>query len=185
MPIAEMTLKLGELTLTGKGAKMVPLTSGGDILKWTPGPLQILFQPKAYQDPTASRVSVCFKSTAEVEAYVQELESWILKEVTQNPAIYLGQAYSEDKILGMFTSAIKTSEKGYKHLRAKMNLAGKGQVKVWGEDKKPRQAPDDWTTCEVHPCLHVKGLWVMSKDFGVLIEMHDAMVSESSQLCPF
>jgi hypothetical protein len=39
--------------------------------------------------------------------------------------------------------------------------------------------------CEVQPCLIIKGLWVMSKDFGLLIEMADALVSESSQLCPF
>ena len=109
MPVAEMNLKLGELALTGKGAKMVPLTAQGEVLKWTPGPLQILFQPKAFNDPSASRVSVCFRSTPEVEQYVQELEAWILNEVTQNPAIYLGQGVSADKIQDMFTSCIKTS----------------------------------------------------------------------------
>jgi hypothetical protein len=58
-------------------------------------------------------------------------------------------------------------------------------VKCWDLDKKPRPPPDDWTLCEVQPCIQIKGLWVMSKDFGLLIEMADALVSESSQLCPF
>ena len=185
MPLETSALKLGELTLIGKGAKITPLTSKGDTLKWTLGPSQILFQPKAYNDPTASRVSVCFRSTGEIEEYVHELEAWILKEVSSNPQMYLGQTCSEAQVRERFTSALKTSEKGYTHLRAKMNLAGKGQVKCWDEDKKPRPPPEDWTTCEVRPCLHIKGLWVMSKDFGLLIEMPDAMVSESSQLCPF
>jgi hypothetical protein len=179
------SLKLGEITLLGKGAKVTPLTSNGGILKWTPGPLQILFQPKAFNDPTATRVSVCFKSTSEIEDYIEQLEAWILKEVSSNPQMYLGQACSEAQVRERFTSALKTSEKGCKHLRAKMNLAGKGQVRVWDENRRPRQAPEDWTMCEVQPCLIIKGLWVMSKDFGLLIEMADALVSESSQLCPF
>ena len=180
------SLNLGEVALIGKGAKVAPLTSNGGTLKWTPGPLQILFQPKAFSDPAATRVSVCFKSTPQIEEYIEELESWILKEVASNPQQYLGQALSESQVRERFTSALKTSEKGYKHLRAKMNIGtGKGAVKCWDENKRPRPPPDDWTLCEVQPCLLIKGLWVMSKDFGLLIEMPDALVSESSQLCPF
>jgi hypothetical protein len=178
-------LKLGDLQLTGKGAKHIPITRNNEALKWNPGPSQILFHPKAYNDPSASRVSVCFRSTPEIEAYVTKLEEWILNAVSSNPSAYLGQCYSEDKVREMFTSALKTSDKGYTHLRAKMNIAGKGQVKCWDVAKMPRPAPEDWTTCEVQPCLQVKGLWVMSKDFGVIIEMTDALVNESSQLCPF
>ena len=185
MPLETSALKLGELTLIGKGAKVAPLTSKGDTLRWTPGPSQILFQPKAYNDPTASRVSVCFRSTSEIEEYVQELEAWILKEVASNPQVYLGQVCSEAQVRERFTSALKTSEKGYTHLRAKMNLAGKQAVKCWDEHRKPRPHPEDWTTCEVRPCLHIKGIWVMSKDFGLLIEMADAMVSETVIDCPF
>jgi len=187
MPSLETSaLKLGEITLLGKGAKVTPLTSNGDALKWRPGPLQILFQPKAYNDPAATRVSVCFKSTPEIEEYIDELEAWILKEVSSNPQMYLGHACSEQKVKEMFTSALKTSEKGYVHLRAKMNVAGKNQVKCWDINTRlPRPPPEDWTLCEVQPFLHIKGLWVMSKDFGLLIEMGDALVSESSQLCPF
>ena len=185
MPLETSALKLGELTLIGKGAKITPLTSKGETLKWTLGPSQILFHPKAYNDPTASRVSVCFRSTSEIEEYVHELEAWILNEVSSNPQMYLGQTCSEAQVRERFTSALKTSEKGYTHLRAKMNLAGKGQVKCWDEYCKPRPPPDDWTSCEVRPCLVIKGLWVMSKDFGLLIEMPDALVSETVNACPF
>ena len=187
MPSLETAaLKLGEVTLMGKGARIAPLTINGDALKWRPGALQMLFQPNAYNDPTASRVSACFKSTPEIEEYIHELEQWILKEVSSNPQMYLGQTCSAAQVQERFTSALKTSEKGYVHLRVKMNIAGKNQVKCWDANSRlPRPAPDDWTFCEVTPFLHIKGIWVMSKDFGLLIEMPDALVSESSQLCPF
>ena len=88
MPLEVSSLKLGELQVSSKGSKQVPITQNGELLKWTPGPLQVLFHPKAYNDPSASRVSV--KSTPEVEAYVQQLEAWVLKQVSSNPQLYLG-----------------------------------------------------------------------------------------------
>jgi hypothetical protein len=186
MPALETSaLKLGEVALLGKGAKVAPLTSNGTALKWTPGSLQVLFQPKAFNDPNASRVSVCFSSNDEIEEYIKTLEAWILKEVASNPHQYLGQACSDSKVREMFTSALKTSDKGYTHLRCKMNIAGKNAVRCWDENKKPRPPPEDWTLCDVQPCLQIKGLWVMSKDFGLLIEMSDAQVGESSLMCPF
>ena len=114
MPSEMTNLKLGEITLLGKGkgAKVTPLTSNGETLKWTPGPLQVLFQPKAFNDPSATRVSVCFKSTPEIEAYVHELEAWIVGEVSKNPHTYLGQNFSAAQVQQMFTSALKTSDKG-------------------------------------------------------------------------
>ena len=187
MPSLETrALKLGEVTLLGKGAKVAPLTSHGEALMWRPGSLQILFQPKAFNDPTATRVSVCFKSTPEIEDYIHELEQWILKEVASNPTMYLGQSCTAAQVQERFTSALKTSDKGYVHLRVKMNISGRSQVKCWDANTRlPRPPPDDWTLCEVTPFLQIKGLWVMSKDFGLLLEMSDALVSESSQLCPF
>jgi len=185
-PLETTALKLGEVTLVGKGAKIAPLTSHGDALKWRPGPVQILFQPKAFNDPSATRVSVCFRSTAELEEYIHELESWILKEVASNPQMYLGTCCSAAQVQERFTSALKTTDKGYVHLRAKMNIAGRNQVKCWDANTRlPRAPPEDWTLCEVTPFFQIKGIWVMSKDFGLLIEMPDALVSESSQLCPF
>jgi hypothetical protein len=186
MPALEMTnLKLGEITLLGKGAKVTPLTSDGAVLKWTPGSLPILFQPKAFNDPAATRVSVCFGSNSDIEDYIRTLEAWILKEVQSNPQKYLGQACSPDRVREMFSSALKTNEKGYTHLRCKMNIAGKNAVRCWDEHKKPCPPPDDWTLYDVQPCLLIKGLWVMNKDFGLLIEMSDAQVGESSLMCPF
>jgi hypothetical protein len=186
-PLETRDLKLGELTLIGKGAKVAPLTtSNAGPVKWMPGRLQMLFQPKAFNDPAASRVSACFRTTPGVEEYISELESWIIQEVASNPQMYLGQACSEAKVREMFTSALKTSEKGYTHLRVKMNLAGKGAVKCWDENNRlPRPFPEDWTLCEVSPFLQIKGIWVMNRDFGLLIEMTDALLTESSQLCPF
>jgi hypothetical protein len=186
MPLETSSLKLGELVVSGKGAKQVPLTSADIPLVWRPGPLRVQWQPKAFNDPEASRVAICFQATGEVEAYVQALESWVLDALSAAPRKYFGQDLAPLQIRERFVSAIKTSQKGYAHLRAKMNLAGRAQVRCWNaEDRKARKQPEDWTMCEVQPCLEIKGLWVMNRDFGLLIEMTDALISESSSICPF
>ena len=58
-------------------------------------------------------------------------------------------------------------------------------MRCWDEHKKPCPPPDDWTLYDVQPCLQIKGLWMMNKDVGLLIEMSDAQVGESSLMCPF
>jgi hypothetical protein len=37
----------------------------------------------------------------------------------------------------------------------------------------------------VTPRFHIKGLWMMSRDWGLLIELTDALVTEYSAECPF
>jgi hypothetical protein len=67
-----------------------------------------------------------------------------------------------------------------------MNLTGRNGVRCWdAESKVPRKMPDDWTICEVTPCFEIKGVWIMNKDFGLLLECADVLVSEYMAACPF
>ena len=187
MPALEIkTLSLGELSVSGKGSKSIPLYSQDAPLVWRPGPLRVQWQPKAYNDPEANRVAVCFQATDAVEAYLHVLEDWVIKTLALAPKKFFGQDLSESQIRERYNPAIKVSQKGYSHLKAKMNIAGRTGVRCWDtETRAQRKQPDDWTMCEVQPSLEIKGLWVMNKDFGLVIEMTDALISESSTLCPF
>ena len=187
MPTLETnTLSLNELQISGKGAKQVLLYSRDAALVWKPGPLRVQWQPKAFNDPDASRVAICFQSNEEVESYLQALDTWVIKTLALAPRKYFGQDLTESQIKERYTPALKTSQKGYVHLRAKMNLAGRNGVRCWdAESRLQRKAPEDWTVCEVQPSLEIKGLWLMSKDFGLLLEMTDCLINETSTLCPF
>ena len=187
MPTLEMnSLSLGELQVSSKGAKQVPLFCSDKPLQWRPGPLKVQWQPKAFNGPDASRVAICFASNESVEAYLQQLDAWVVKVVSDASRKYFGQDLSPTQIAERYSPAVKVSQKGYSHLRAKMNLTGRNGVKCWdAESKQQRKMPDDWTMCEVSPCLEIKGLWIMNKDFGLLIEMTDALISESFTVCPF
>ena len=57
-------LRLGELFVNAKGAKSIPISRpDGKPVLWQPGPHQVVFEPSAYNDPTAIRVNIAFLPT--------------------------------------------------------------------------------------------------------------------------
>ena len=182
MPLETSGLTLGDLSQTGKGAKTVPILGN---TSYAPGELRVLWQPKAFDGTDASRVSISFVPTTEVEADIFGLEAWVLQMVSQDPSKYFGQQLTPAQISDRFTSCLKTSEKGYRSIRAKMNLHGRNACRCWDSNKASRDMPEDWTSCSVQPKFLIKGLWIMSRDFGILLELTDALISESDAACPF
>ena len=181
-PFQTSSLTLGNIVASGK-AKTVPLT--GDCV-WTPSDLtKVLWQPKGFNGEDTNRVAISFTSGPEAEQELLLLEQWILDVVGKEPKRFLGQELTPAQVKERFVSAVKVSEKGYKTIRAKMNFSGRQGVKCWDETKRPRELPEDWTMCTVAPRFQAKGLWVANKDFGLILEMTDAMVTEGSAECPF
>ena len=66
-----------------------------------------------------------------------------------------------------------------------MNIAGKNAVTCWTPDKVKRSLPESWRDCKITPKLHFKGLYVMGRDVGMLIDVTHAKVEELVQQCPF
>jgi len=186
MPLEVNSLTLGDLTTTGKGTKQIPLRCKDGLLKFQPGPLRVLWQPQAYNEPTATRVPICFESTPEVEDYMNTLDDWVIKALAAGSQNYFGGTLTVDQVRDKYTSSLKTSQKGYKHLKAKMNIVGRASARFWSPDAtKPGAPPQDWTNCAVEPILEIRGLWFLSKEMGLLVELTDALVTENSVACPF
>lgn len=185
-PLEIRDLTLGDPTVSAKGSKQIPLSDRDEPLTYRPAPLRVMWPPKAFNDADASRVPICFQASDAVQAYFSALDDWIVKTLATAPRKYFGQDMTLEQIQERYASAIKTSSKGYVHLKAKMNIAGRSQVRCWDANtRQPRKLPSDWTTCEVQPYFEIRGLWLMGKDFGLLVELTDALISESAPSCPF
>ena len=60
-------LRIGELFVNAKGAKSIPISlPTGKPVIWQPGPHRVLFEPSAYNDPTAIRVNIAFQPNPRV-----------------------------------------------------------------------------------------------------------------------
>ena len=182
MPLETSGLTLGEISASGKGARSVPINGPNT---WATGELRVLWPPRSFDGTDQNRVSISFQTTDALEDDIKKLEDWVIERVTAYSKKYLGQDMTQAQVRERFVSLLKVSDKGFRSLRAKMNFTGRNGVQCWTEDKQKRDLPEDWLSCSVSPIFRIKGLWLMSRDWGILCEMEHAQISESTEACPF
>ena len=131
-------LNFAALAVAAKGSKQVPaLYSDGSSVVFQPETLfEVPFEPSAFNDPEATRVTLCLNPTEEVCETIRELDEWILESLIANPTNLLGLTLSAEQIRERYVSSMKTSEKGYKTLRTKMNKAGRYALQCYTPTKE-------------------------------------------------
>ena len=179
-------LQLGDVSTTGKG-KNVPFLYGKTPVVWIPeSSLTVAYEPGVFSGEEVSRVNICFRLQSDVEDELVQLDEWVVKQATSHSERLFGKALSEEQVRAKYQPALKTSDKGYPPvLRAKMNISGKGVVKIW-QDKKAREPPNPWSGCAVNGRLLLKSLYLMGGNFGCTFEVSDLeIVEEPASSCPF
>ena len=180
-------LAFSPLITTAKGAKQLPaLYKNGDPVAWHAERfMEVPFEPSAFGDPDASRVTLCINPSDVLTAQIKELDAWCIDTLISTPNL-LGGDLSHDQIRDRYVSSLKTSDKGYTTLRAKMNKSGRFALQCYDMEKEKRLQPDTWRGCSIRPRIVWKGLWVMGKDMGALLEISHCIVEESGgEECPF
>ena len=90
------------------------------------------------------------------------------------------------EVRSWYHSALKVHEaSGTCYLRVKVNMTGKSAVRFRDSMRQQRSPPKSWTSCSVTPRIVVKGIWLMGKDFGLTLDLHDALLDEQPTECPF
>ena len=185
--IAVANLAFAPLFTTAKGAKQLPvLCTNGDPVSWQPEQfMEVPFEPSAFGDPEASRVTLCFTPSETLSAQISEVDAWCIETIISNPSL-LGVVLTPEQVKERYASSFKTSEKGYQTLRCKMNKSGRYALQCYDTEKEKRSQPDTWRGCSIRPRLVFKGLWVMGKDFGSIIECTHCIVQQGAgDDCPF
>ena len=175
------------LYTTAKGAKQLPaLYTNGEPVAWQPDDFQeIPFEPSAYGDAEAIRVTLCVTPSDQLISSVELLDAWCIATLIANPAL-LGIALTPEQVHERYSSSLKTSEKGYKSLRAKMNKSGRYALQCYDSEHEKRPHPETWCAFSVRPRLVFEGHWVMGKDFGTILECTHALIQEgTNDVCPF
>ena len=69
--------------------------------------------------------------------------------------------------------------------RTKVNLHDKG-VTFWDSDGNMRGPPNSWIKLTAIPRLHVSHVWIMGREFGVVLTCTDLQLYEAEpRECPF
>ena len=176
---------LGDLQVSGKGQKSIPVI-GSDLKNEAyvfPRKMPVPFNPSAYQNAEANRLSLCFTPTSECVEAVKSLEAQIIDHL--KPRIKeLGLDVSSTNT-DWFKSALKLSKQGQSLSRTKINLAGRSALRVWGANKHMIPYPVDWSGYMVTPKIWVKQLYVSNKEIGLVLECTDVSVEPIKHACPF
>jgi hypothetical protein len=182
-----LDFKLGDLTISSKGAKAIPVTTRtGSPLIWMHNESLIpCYQPSAFNDPDATRVNLCLQMTDSLAEQLKSLDRSLITALSADSKKYFGQNLSADEVKNRMQPSVKVSEKGFDHWRCKLNLSGRGKVQCYSMDKTVRALPENWLAVSVRPRVQIKSIWIMSKEIGVIYEVVACQIDESVQECPF
>ncbi len=183
-----LDFKLGDLLVTSKGAKQIPVTTkAGSPLIWMHNEaLTVCYQPSAFNDPDATRVNLCLGMTDSLAQQLKSFDASLITAIAAESKKYFGgQSLSIEEVKNRMQPSVKVSEKGYDHWRCKMNIAGRSKVQCYGTDRLVRALPENWLAVSVKPRVQIKSIWIMSKEIGVIWEVVACQIDESVQECPF
>ena len=140
-------LQLGDVFMSGKGAKSVPFLYGKNPVVWQPeSSLTVAYEPGVFSGEEAARVNICFRLQTDVEEALVQLDEWVVEQATKASERLFGKAMNEDQIRAKYQPALKTSDKGYPPVLR----ASKPLVRMHGER----------TAFDQKPIPHVGQLWM-------------------------
>ena len=148
--------------------------------------LEVPFEPSAYNDSEANRVTLCINPSEAVCDTISALDEWCIQTLSSNPVALIGVQMSPEQIRERFVSCLKTSEKGYKTLRMKMSKSGRYALQCYNTEKEKREHPDTWRGCSIQPRICLKGLYLMGREMGPIFECTHVLLREpGGDECPF
>jgi hypothetical protein len=183
-------LSLGDVVVTGKGAKQIPLISkqNGEAVTWNPQDfLTVMFEPSAYNQPDATRLNLCLSVTPAVARSLSAFDEWLTTTLAAESLRLFGTALTVEEVRGKFLPTLRTHEAtGSQSLRLKMNTTGRSRVRLWDMTRNPISAPPSWTQCSAKCKIRLKAVWLMGKnEMGVVAEVTDVMLDDAEAECPF
>ena len=161
--LAIENLAFAPLFTTAKGANHLPaLYINGDPVAWQPEPfMEVPFEPSAFGDPEASRVTLCFTPSETLSAQISNLDAWCIDTIIPTPSL-LGVVLTPQQVKERYASSLKTSKKGYLTLRCTMNKSGRYALQCYDTEKEKRSQPDTWRGCSIRPRIVWKEIWMMA-----------------------
>jgi len=181
-------LQIGSVAVSAKGAKSAPITEYGTTKPafWKSHEnMYVVLEPGAYNDHNATKVNLMLRLTEAQENSLMDLDNWCLDYAVKNSERLFGKTLPVEQVRARYVPRVKTSEMYQSTIRVKMNLTGLGAVRFWTPNGQRATAPEKWRGSTVNACVRLKSLWFMPSQFGIVLELTDAQVTEAPELCPF
>ena len=182
-------IEISDVVSSAKGGKSASIFYKDGPVLWQPSDMTVVFEPGTYSGEPASRVDLTLRPQADAREILQGLDAFIILHVAERSEEFFGQKLSAIEVEARYNPLLKQpSKEGYEHLlKVKLNISGKAPVRVWDSLGLPAEAPKTWRGLKVSVQIRLKGIYIMGKTFGCIMEAQDIRVQGGSEepQCPF
>ena len=183
-------LILKDPQISARGAKSCPLLDDKDCKVYiTIGskdkPVSTPFGATSFNDEATSRKTIEFNLTEEQEEQFKRFDVWAIGYLSEHSERLFKKKLTPDQVREGYRSPV-TKKGSYRgHLRCKINSSGTAMVRCWNSEDKRREMPTDLRNHEMVPRINISHLWMMSREYGWVLQVNDLMVCEGVEVCPF
>ena len=177
-----MTITICELKASAIGSTWrAALQQNGCDVEWKATARTTMpWQPNSH-DPDSNTLNFCFRPTAELIAWVSDLEADIVQQVANNSEIYFGKQLAADAVRATFQTALKVSNKGTEHFQAKGRYSN---IKFWDKNQKPMKEPTVWNGDDEYKfVIRAGAVWLSDKSWGISYDLRHLQIFAGD--CPF
>ena len=184
-------MALRDPQVSAKGAKSCQLisTPQNEKVFMTLGskaePLRTPFGATTYGDEEATRKTLEFSLSPEQHKFWQQFDEWAVNYLAENAGRFFKKELTKDQIREQYKSPVTQKGEYRPMLRCKINTSGSTPVRCWDENDQRVELPDDLRSYDLVPRVQISHMWVMSKEFGWVINTCDLMVRSQPQISPF
>jgi len=177
-------LSLGEVYVSPKGGKTVPLSIDGAPVQQRMPAMDVPFEPRSFDGSEQNRISICFRPPGDAVTWLEAVDAAILVLAQGASVALFGKELTPDQLAERYVSALKR-QGAYPLFRAKITRTGPAKTRCWRDDGRV-DAPATWQGSCVTPIVSLKSLWLSKTEFGPIFDVTDALVDAPAvEECPF
>ena len=182
-------LTVGDVIISPKGAKICPITREGDkVFHVHQNYLKCPWGPSTFdKDESNPRQSLEFRTDSELLQTFEALDRWCLDYAYKNSETLFKKQLSLDVIKERYVPVLKHHPSHDALLKTKINMPGlhSSPARIWNMAGEPCPLPTAWRNVEVKPRINVSHLWIMTNQFGLVLQVSDLLIREEQTAFPW
>jgi hypothetical protein len=177
----------GPVQVTAKSKSATCLFDGAPlkaILATPQAPLRVPFEWSSFDDPGASRVTLCVEVDAELQSWVEHVEGLAVLAMAQCGEAFFKRPIKLEDSQRMFCSALRTSNGTL--LKLKANRSGPNALRCWtAAGESVPEVPAQVRNSFVAPAVEVRHVWANAGQWGLVWSATDAIFAAPQRTFPW
>jgi len=180
-------LSIDDVFTTKRGSKIARVLDAANIdtkhCIYMPGvKFRVPYDASTFdKNPDASRQTLQLSlGDIDVMSEIEAFESWLKQYLAAHSERIFKKSLSPAEIDAGYMSCMHDSVARPTLIKVKVDRAGYRPVRCWDpQSREGTSPPDSWKNLLIEARLHICHLWIMGAQFGVVLQLTDAVIHES------